>query len=173
MLMAARPYSIPGDRHSRLVEIGDWVGIVIRVIAKNLDFGLQPLAEGLSFWSGCESLTIYPLARYGKPSEWRVRDELYALSEGESILVGDRYKGIMVLACINGELVMRPATREEVVAFVLGYASGTASRYQGAVSWSFDNLVALGAYSEASEIAGNSPNFLTRGQLVSLRRRHH
>lgn len=171
-ILSAQPHQIQYDRRPHLVRHKDWKGSALRIIAKDLNFGYEPLAPNLHFWAGGESLTLEPLARHGLKRDWQQRDEVWAIPDEEKILAGDKHNCVAVLTSHDGKIVMRPAHRDEVVEFASGYAKKTMGN-PGPISWALQSLEALGATQEQLVVCRDNqailPGLLTRKQLVSLR----
>lgn len=165
-LVAAEPCTVPGDSFQRLVRLNGWCGVLVRIIAKDLDFKVRAFSRDLSFHSGGVSLTIRPLSRFGDLGAWQLRDELFAIPEGQYVLVSDKRRGLVALECKGGELLMRQASREEVVAYVHGY--GLVQKYGSPLQWALKNLIALDARVEALDIASRCRHLLTEPQRIYL-----
>lgn len=152
---SAQTRKLPGDHRTHLVHHDGRRCIVLRIIARELDFGLPPLARGLFFWPGGEGMRGHlPIARFGRPGETTVRDEIFIINEGQHIFVGDTRSSIIVLSCVNSVPVTRPATRAEVIEFVFDYGMHVHSANTGALIWTLNNLFALGALTKAGEVGG-------------------
>ena len=128
------------DRQPRLVRAHDqWNGILLRVIAYNLKFPFKPLARRLNLNAGAEGQEAF--AYFGRPNEPEFRDQLFVLGPSQSVFVIDGNGAVGVVTCIDGQAVMRPAAKEEVVRYVERLALGT--RHIPTIDWARRQLTKL------------------------------
>jgi len=168
-LLAAQPLLVSDNRFPLLARLTDWSGILVRIVAKDLDFDLIPHANDLSFWAGGESLLHHAIARFGKPSEHEVRDELFAIPDHGYIFVCDRHGSVQFLRNVDQKPFMHPATRAEVVEYIYDYGMGIHASNGGGIQWSVRNLIALEAMPEAAAVGCRNPGVLTSRQREHIR----
>lgn len=130
-------------------------GVLLRVIAAALDFGVPPLAKGLDFNAGGEGRPA--LLQYGKCKD-TAKDQLFQLRNGEFIYVVDRNTAVMKVRCIDDVLRMEPVDVPEIIDYV--FNCGCRSEYVGGKVWAYCNLQKLGASPNLlDQLARQVPNF--------------
>lgn len=123
----------------RLTARGDWPGTIVRIIARNLNFGYLPLGKDLRLWPGGEADALF---QAGRQHEAEVREQLFKLEEGEAILVVDTKACVARLGFEAGGLTMRPAFREEAAACLVSRALRIDTVQ--AIDWAHAMLRAIG-----------------------------
>ena len=158
MLRNAAP-ALRGDGQNCLVARNGWNGIIQRVTARQLDFGMKPFAD-IVFWAGAEGLE--PLARYGQMNDPFTRDEVFAIGEGKRIIIADRKPSIKILTCVRNRPVMSDPKDGEVVEYIFGCATSPGA-HQHKIDWSLRTLIALGETRRAAMLQQRFPTARASG----------
>ncbi|KND47387.1 MAG: hypothetical protein AB199_03085 [Parcubacteria bacterium C7867-004] len=168
VLRSAEPGIKGFKRKECLVRRVAWIGIIVQVTARELDFTdlVEPLAGIATFWAGGEGKE--PFVQYGPRFSSYERDDLFVLSEREWILVCDRERRVMYLGCKNGQPVWRAATTEEIADRVHYY--GMHADFHSSIFWANQTLVELGVSSKAAEVLARIPGIVTDADRDRFRR---
>jgi hypothetical protein len=117
----------------------DWLGLIVRVQARELRFEGEPLAADLNFWPGGEGL-VEPTALYFDNRDSTRKVQLFQLKPGESIYLIDERSVVINLACGGeGNPVISDVGVDEMVAYILSRKKETVRE----IDWALHKIKCL------------------------------
>ena len=138
-IMRAMGYTAEAGFKKFVAAPNGWQGMIIRILAQNLDFDIDPFVSGLSLNPGGEGAPVF-IQQGGHRDP--LKDQLFCLEHGQRILVVDRKSAVMTIACEDGTPIVRPAERKELIQHITAY--GLQTNMETAVRWAYHTLNELG-----------------------------
>ena len=138
-IMRAMGYVAEGGFKKFVAAPDEWQGIVLRILAQNLNFEIEPFVPGLSLNPGGEGTPAF--VQQGAHRD-PLKDQLFCLEQGQRILVVDRKAAVMTITCQNGMPVVHPTERRELIQNITTY--GLQVNVETAVRWAYHTLNELG-----------------------------
>lgn len=136
----AQGYTAPAGYKKLVLPKADWQGLLIRIIAQNLDFEIDPLVKNLNLNPGGEGIPVF--AQQGAHRDGFNKDQLFSLENGQRIFAIDQKAAVITITCQEGIPIVRPAERAELIKYITAY--GLQANVETAVRWAFYTLSTLG-----------------------------